>query len=314
MNQKTFALFAVFSLNLFLTSKVVAAGPPQLLVTYGNTGVQQVAFNGVVLENTLQNSADTFHIWHMKATDLSGNVLTGGQYDWGEANSGKSWNASTQTWTYKFVWGSIAVQFSQSGLSLNMGVTVVNDSNSGIIFDGANIYPFVLNFPALPVGFKDPTYDQLAFNTTGPSVTLADYGQGEVAAIYPNATKPLYSGFQPAGTTDSYTPIISGTALDGMPSFFPSNDRPILPGQSDSYTVSLRFALSGTPADWLATDAYQAWAKAYPVKLNGAEYEKINQQRVWCQMAEVSATPMVLINGYRLPDLYQLNDLKYMLD
>jgi len=31
-------------------------------------------------------------------------------------------------------------------------------------------------------------------------------------------------------------------------------------------------------------------------------------------MAEVTATPTLLLNGNRLPDLYQLTDLKYMLE
>jgi len=31
-------------------------------------------------------------------------------------------------------------------------------------------------------------------------------------------------------------------------------------------------------------------------------------------MAKVTATPTMLLNGYRLPDLYQLPDLKYMLE
>jgi len=31
-------------------------------------------------------------------------------------------------------------------------------------------------------------------------------------------------------------------------------------------------------------------------------------------MAEVTATPTLLLNGSRLPDLYQLTDLKYMLE
>jgi hypothetical protein len=30
--------------------------------------------------------------------------------------------------------------------------------------------------------------------------------------------------------------------------------------------------------------------------------------------AEVTATPTMLLNGYRLPELYQLPDLKYMLE
>jgi predicted DsbA family dithiol-disulfide isomerase len=59
---------------------------------------------------------------------------------------------------------------------------------------------------------------------------------------------------------------------------------------------------------------YDAWAKAYPIKLNGTEYHKIDTQKAWCKMAEVTATPTMLLNGYRLPDLYQLTDLKYMLE
>ena len=59
---------------------------------------------------------------------------------------------------------------------------------------------------------------------------------------------------------------------------------------------------------------YQAWAKVYPVELNETEYYKIDNQKAWCEMAEVTATPTLLLNGYRLPEYYQLPDLKYMLD
>jgi protein-disulfide isomerase len=60
--------------------------------------------------------------------------------------------------------------------------------------------------------------------------------------------------------------------------------------------------------------SYEAWSKVYPVTLNGAEYHKIDKQHAWCKMAEVTATPTLLLNGYRLPSLYQLPDLKYMLE
>lgn len=58
---------------------------------------------------------------------------------------------------------------------------------------------------------------------------------------------------------------------------------------------------------------YKAWAKIYPVELNETEYYKLDSQKTWCEMAEVTATPTLLLNGYRLPNLYQLSDLKYML-
>ena len=58
---------------------------------------------------------------------------------------------------------------------------------------------------------------------------------------------------------------------------------------------------------------YDAWANAYPVALIAADYYKLDEQKAWCHMAEVTATPTILINGHVLPDIYQLPDLKYML-
>ncbi|MFT4112071.1 hypothetical protein [Silvibacterium sp.] len=246
-----------------------------LVVGYGASGIQQLSYNGVLLEDLSQYPSDAFHIWHMKMTDLNGNVVSTGQYGWGENNNGKTWNASTSTWSYQFVWGSIQVQFQQSGTALNMIVTETNGSNSGMILDGAVIYPFAFHFPQLPAQFPDTSTPELAFNTTGPSITIADYGNGEVAAVDPDATQPLYSGFLPTGNGTSYYPLISGTTPDGLPLFQPHNDRPVMPGQTQTFTVSLRFAPSSTPASALAADAYTHWAQAWPMQLHWSDRRAI---------------------------------------
>ncbi|MFD0793404.1 cysteine peptidase family C39 domain-containing protein [Mucilaginibacter litoreus] len=59
---------------------------------------------------------------------------------------------------------------------------------------------------------------------------------------------------------------------------------------------------------------YDDWAKEYPVKLNEEDFKKLDSQKAWCQLAEVKATPTLLVNGYRLPDAYRLSDIKYMLE
>jgi len=59
--------------------------------------------------------------------------------------------------------------------------------------------------------------------------------------------------------------------------------------------------------------SYNAWAIIYPTELKESGFYKIDRQHDWCRMAEVTATPTLLLNGYRLPELYQLSDLKYML-
>jgi len=59
---------------------------------------------------------------------------------------------------------------------------------------------------------------------------------------------------------------------------------------------------------------YETWAKAYPVALNSVGYSKTDRQKAWCDMAQVTFTPTMLINGYSLPEIYQIADLKYMLE
>ena len=43
-------------------------------------------------------------------------------------------------------------------------------------------------------------------------------------------------------------------------------------------------------------------------------YGRNYKQKAWNKMAEITATQTLLLNGSRLPDLYQLTDLKYMLE
>lgn len=60
--------------------------------------------------------------------------------------------------------------------------------------------------------------------------------------------------------------------------------------------------------------SYEAWAKVYPVQLDKKEYGKLDKQSAWCKIAEIKATPTFLLNGYCLPETYQLKDIKYLLN
>lgn len=248
------------------------AGHAQLSVSYSAVGIQQIVYSGVVLEDTRKFPADAFHIWHMKVTDLQGNILTGPADGWGENSTGKIWDANAHAWTYQFAWGSIRTQYIQAGNTLNLVVTETNRANSGAVLSGASIYPLALHFPGLPPGFTNVSYPQIAFNTSGPSALLADFGAGEVASIVPDATKPLYSGFWPVGGSNPvYSALISSTTPDGLATFQPHNDRLVRPGRTDTFTVSLRFAPSGTPLATLATDAYASWSATWPAQLKWAD-------------------------------------------
>ncbi len=136
-----------------------------------------------------------------------------------------------------------------------------------MILNGAVIYPLALHFPTLPANFMDSSYPQLAYTTVAPGVTAADYGTGEIVAVAPDATKPLYSGYWPTGTPNTYTAMIASTTPDGLANFQPHFDRPVQPGQTDTFTVSLRFAPTGTAGYAVGADAYRSFANTFPSQL-----------------------------------------------
>jgi hypothetical protein len=237
-----------------------------LQITYGANGPETLAFEGVVLDSTHAFPADSFHIYHLQTTDLHGKELSAGQYGWGETNDSRTWNPISQTMTYTFLWGSIATKFIQNGENLDLSVTETNLANSGIIFEGAEIYPFILHFPNDPVGFAG--YSQYAITTTGPGVTVADYGLATVTSVVPDESPSLYSGWKNLGA-NTYSPLMTTTAPDGLPAFLPSVSTPVSPGTSFTYTVSLRFSSHGTTAD--ASDAYASFASKYPNQMTWSD-------------------------------------------
>lgn len=67
--------------------------------------------------------------------------------------------------------------------------------------------------------------------------------------------------------------------------------------------------------DWYNGDDknYNNWAEKYPFNRSEGLEIATQKQKEWCEMAEVSFTPTIFINGYKLVDPYRLDDIKYLL-
>ena len=285
----------------FIVLSTSSSWSQSLQVTYGEKGLQTLSYRGVVLEDVGVNPADVFHIWHMKATGSTGVLSVDPQTGWGENNNGETWNSDAKTETYTFDWGSIAVQFSQQGDTLNLNVTETSNPGSGINFDGAEIYPFTLHFPADPVGFSG--YSQFVITTLQPGVSAADFGSGIVTSVIPDETQPLYGGWKTIGT-NTYSPILSTTSPDGLPIFLPHQDRPVNPGSSFSYTVSFRFTPEGSVAP--VADAYSSFAQAYPSQMTWTDKRIIGT-------AYLASSPDAL-SGINQPGGFTTNPRRYFND
>lgn len=75
--------------------------------------------------------------------------------------------------------------------------------------------------------------------------------------------------------------------------------------------VSLHHAMN----DWYEQKQkdYDAWTKSYPVKEKADCSQALEVQREWCKTTEITGTPTIFINGRKLPNNYQLEDIRYFL-
>ena len=264
--MKNLPLYVAAALAASLVPVSPSYAQTGLEVDFGSKGVSRIIWNGAPLADTGTYPGDQFHIWHMKSTDLAGNAISSGQYGWGESNNSTTWDPASRTETYTFTWGNIQTRFVQAGNTLNVIVTETNNPASGILFDGAELYPFTLHFPTMPTGFNG--YTQYSITTTGPGVSAADFATGRVTSVIPDESLALYGGWKSAGGS-AFSPLMTTTSPDGLASFLPHHDVPLAPGQSLSYTVSFRFTASGIAAD--TTDAYSSFAHTYPSQMHWAD-------------------------------------------
>ena len=243
-----------------------------LQVAFGPAGLERLTYQGQLLEDLQRWPDDRFHIWHMKSFDRSGRPKTDGEYGWGESSQSRRWDSASRTWTYSFVWGTLRTQYVQNGDTLDMRVTSSNKSDSGVVLDGASVYPLTVHLPRLPNGFA-AGQSQLVDGTEAPgvtvaNVTVADWGAAQMAVVAPDASKPVWSGLQ-AVKDDGYAAIVSGTRPDALP---PGDGErkglQVRPGETVSVVLSVRFAASAAPVATLAADAYRSFAQRWPQSLN----------------------------------------------
>lgn len=67
--------------------------------------------------------------------------------------------------------------------------------------------------------------------------------------------------------------------------------------------------------DWYAQDDknYKSWAISHPAVTAAGAENKLKKQQEWCNAIQLEYTPTILINGYKLPKIYQLEDIRFFI-
>ena len=224
-------------------------------------GLVLVRYNNQTLTNVQANGGEAFGVGDVHFLGADGTVT--------KRNAGepkRSWDAANKTLTLSYSWGRVSCRYQVSGDALNLDISVRNDGNSTLA--GVNLFPLALKFGGFPRGF-DANTPHVNFNLDGPTVQSADFGRGQITIVNREVTKPLAVGFistSDTGQSFRYNVYVGSAPLWYQPDNWPKFTRPIAPGGSDTYSISLRFSPTNTRN--VGADIARDFARAHPMTLS----------------------------------------------
>jgi len=178
-------------------------------------------------------------------------------------------DAASRTVTRTFAWGRVRGRFTPSGSRLGLALTVTNTTSDTTI-QSIVLQPLWLNFPQKPTEYAQE-YPLMSASRDEPGVVGASFGTGALALCNEDFRQPLLIGFPFAldRPADTEFPLRVSTAPENGPSdlLAPYLVRPIAPGRSDTYALSLRFGPPDATTASLTSDLDRKFAAAFPPAL-----------------------------------------------
>jgi hypothetical protein len=172
-------------------------------------------------------------------------------------------NSSLQEITRTYSWGRLRFKYAANLNQLSISISVTNTSTASI--DSLVVEPAILQFPT-QVQVSDATTPIVFHNIGAPTVLEMLYGMGVLVLVNEDVAKPLLLGFPvaldtPANTTFAVAVTTGANPYSDMPRVI---ERPIPPGGSDEYRISMRFGPVGSTAALLAKDVFERFAAENP--------------------------------------------------
>ncbi|HET6383611.1 MAG TPA: hypothetical protein VFJ58_09490 [Armatimonadota bacterium] len=182
--------------------------------------------------------------------------------------------------TLSYPWGDVRRQYkSTPSIPARLDLTITVENHSDAIIREIDIQALTLRLPAKPAEYDNVT-PMMASNIGDPSIIPLHYGAGSLALCNEDVGRPLMIGFPWAldrPTSRDYPVWVYTGRHDSMPDSLPYIDRPIFPGQSDHYSLSIRFGGANTTLKTLAGDLQQRFAAAYPFLLHWPDRRPIGE-------------------------------------
>ena len=253
-------------IQLLLAASLEGHAQPQVALAFNGTGLASIMFNGTELL-----ASDSLRV--NRITFQNG---SGGTYEASLAGSA-SVDAGAGAITNTYPWGTVSVRYEVHANRVDMTLTVKNQSNTAI--QGVALEPLELHLPAKPAEYDNVT-PIMIYDVGKPGVLSLTTGSTTVVLGYEDPGKPIIAGFPWANDRPASTrfPLRVHTDRDPMyPTSYPTVNRPIAPGGTDQYRLSLRFGSAGATVSSLAGDLYTNYAAAFPATLRWNDRRVIGQ-------------------------------------
>jgi len=250
----------VLAITPSIDARVAIAGTQkqtqELQAQLGPSGLRSLRYGGVELLHDGQ-----FRVVGVALQNKDGMLIEGelsqGRVSFDEARG-------EVTWTYP--WGTARTAYALMSDRVNFTISITNRSDS--VLRRICLQLMEVRFPQAPRGWIEH-YQYLGHNVGTPSAIVADFGRGVLALLNEEVAKPLLSGFPGSKSLEVRRLWVCSANIGWLsPMLDPLLNRPINPGGTDQYHLSLRFGTEGASDADLARDVYEEFAAKYPLKLN----------------------------------------------
>jgi len=179
----------------------------------------------------------------------------------------------------KYAWGAIACTYTPKPDRVQLAITVTNAATDPV--HEVALAPMALKFPAAAArtriyadAFGRMKVTRSHHGLDAPTIIPADYGSGVVVLCNDRPGGPLTVGLDGQGSAYRVSVRAGGDRMVFDEVYLA---RPIAPGKSDAYAISLRFGPAGTDPLDLADDICKAYGKAFPMTLKWPDRRPITR-------------------------------------
>ncbi|MFP4028270.1 MAG: HEAT repeat domain-containing protein [Candidatus Brocadiia bacterium] len=241
-------LLAILSLSYLLAPSTLLSAETKTDVQFGPQGLRSIQVNG---KQILETGTPRLRRVVFRRQDHS-------TYRGKLENAEESFEEEKKIYHMRYEWGAITCNYQPRNNRLDLSVRVTNRSRHTLHLVDMNVLTFHLA--------KNLTAGPSRHNVGAPTVIPAKWDGGTMVLCNLEMDRPLRLALQKRKSKKLTTNLTAGGEKMIYDALYLR--RPIAPGKSDRYQISIRFGSAGSDPLDLAADVFRTFRQTHPRLLN----------------------------------------------